>query len=155
MTTPEAGRDPATNHLDAGRLWAGGVATALVAALIAVVGVLIGRDALDLAMVEPPLLPVGDSFPVRYAVTAAVFALVATGLAQLLALTTPRPRSFFSWIVGLVTVVWTVLPLTQDGTAGGRLATALLDLVIGLAILSLTSSVMARSFRSATPPAQG
>jgi hypothetical protein len=155
MTTPRAGQDPATSHLDAGRLWAGGVATALVAALIAVVGVLIGRDALDLAMVEPPLLPVGDNFPVRYAVTAAVFALVATGLAQLLALTTPRPRSFFSWIVGLVTVVWTVLPLTQDGTAGGRIATAVLNLVIGLAVLSLTSSVMARSFRTGTPPAQG
>jgi hypothetical protein len=155
MTTPRTGQDPATNHLEAGRLWAGGVATALVAALIAVVGVLIGRDALDLPMVEPPLLPVGDSFPVQYAVTAAVFALVATGLAQVLALTTPRPRSFFSWIVGLVTVVWTVLPLTQDGTAGGRLATALLNLVIGLAVLSLTSSVMARSFRTGTPPAEG
>jgi hypothetical protein len=80
---------PVRPTVDAGRLWAGGVATAVVAALVALVGVLIGDGLLDVDMVEPPLLPIGDSFPVRYALTAAALALVATALAHLLVLTTP------------------------------------------------------------------
>src|SRR5690242_5267260 len=86
-------------------LWAGGAASAVVAALVAVVGVIICEDVLDLEMTPPPLLPIGESLLIRYAVTAAVLALAATGLAHVLALTTPRPEAFFSWIVGLATVV--------------------------------------------------
>ena len=129
----------------------------MVAALIALVGVLVGNAVLDLEMVDPPLLPIGDSFAVRYALTAAALALVATALAHLLALTTPRPRSFFSWIVGLATVVGVVLPFTTDGSVGGKLATATTDLVIGLCILSLLSSVLARTTRipGPTPPQGG
>jgi hypothetical protein len=78
-------------------------------------------------------------------VTAAVLALVATGIAHLLALTTPRPRSFFGWIVGLVTLVGVVLPFALDGTLAGQVATAVVDLVIGLCVLSLLSSVLART----------
>jgi len=143
---------PAPPTVDAGRLWAGGAATAVVAALVALVGVLIGDTVLDLDMVAPPLLPFGNSFALRYAVTAAALALVATGLAHLLALTTPRPRSFFGWIVGLVTLVGVVLPFTTDGSAGGKLATAGTNLVVGLCILSLLSSVLARTTRIPGPP---
>jgi len=133
--------------VDAGRLWAGGAATAVVAALIAIVGVLIGEGVLDVEMVRPPLLPVGDSFWVQYACTAAVLALVATALAHLLATTTPRPRAFFGWVVGLATVVGMVLPFTVEGTLAGRLVTAILNLVIGVSILSLLSSVVSRTLR--------
>jgi hypothetical protein len=133
-------------QVDARRLWAGGLATAVVAALVALVGVLLAQGALDIAMVRPPLIPVPGSFALRYAVTAAVLALLATALAHLLLATTPRPRSF-SWIVGLATVVGVVLPFTLDGTTAGRLTTAVVDLVVGLAVLSLLSSVMARSLR--------
>jgi hypothetical protein len=66
--------------VDAGPLWAGGVATAVVAGLVALVGVLVMEGMLDIAMVRPPLIPVGDSFVVRYTVTAAVMALAATAL---------------------------------------------------------------------------
>ena len=146
---PAPGRTPPA--VDAARLWAGGAATALVAGLVAMVGVLIGEGVFDLAMVEPPLLPVGDSFAVRYAVTAALLALVATAVAHLLAISTPRPRAFFSWLVGLVTLAGVVLPFALDGTLGGRLATALLNLVIGLSVLSLLSSVLARTMRRRGP----
>ena len=70
--------------------------------------------------------------------------MVATALAHVLALTTPRPRAFFSWIVGLVTVVGVVLPFASDGSLAGKLATALVDLVIGLC-KELLSSVLART----------
>jgi hypothetical protein len=131
--------------VDGGRLWAGGVATALVAALVALVGVLVSQNVFDVVMVRPPLIPIGTSFAVRYAITAAVLAIIATALGHLLALTTPRPRAFFTWIVGLATLVGVVLPFGLTGTTAGRLATAGVDLIIGLAVLSLLNSVLART----------
>jgi hypothetical protein len=155
--TANPGPAPSAAHptVDAGRLWAGGAATAVVAALVALVGVLIGESALDLDMVEPPLLPIGDSFALRYAITAACLALVATGLAHLLAVSTPRPRSFFFWIVGLATVVGVVLPFTADGTLGGKLATAAVNLVLGLCILNLLSAVLRRTTQLPRPAPPG
>jgi hypothetical protein len=144
--------------VDAGRLWAGGAATAVVAALIALVGVLIVEGLFDVEMVHPPLLPIGDSFWLQYACTAALLAIVATALAHLLATTTPRPRAFFGWVVGLATVVGVVLPFTEDGTLAGQVSTALVNLVIGVSILSLLSSVVSRTLvwppGPAGPPGQ-
>ena len=140
-----------SSSVDAPRLWAGGAATAVVAALVALVGVLVSEGLLDIAMVRPPLIPIGNSFGASYAVTAAVLALLATALAHLLVVATPRPRSFFSWIVGLITVVGVVLPFTLEGTTSGRVATAVVDLLIGLAVLSLLRSVMARTVRFPAP----
>ena len=140
-----------SSAVDSARLWAGGAATAVVAALVALVGVLAWEEMLGVDMVRPPLIPVGDSFGLRYAVTAAVLALVATALAHLLVVTTPRPRSFFSWIVGLATLVGVVLPFTLEGSGTGRVATAVTDLLIGVAVLSLLTSVMARTVRVPGP----
>ena len=139
------------HSIDAPRLWAGGAATAVVAALVALVGVLVSEGLLNIAMVRPPLIPIGTSFGASYAITAAVIALVATALAHLLVVATPRPRSFFSWIVGLATVVGVVVPLALDGTLGGRLATAFTDFLIGVVILTLLRSVMTRTVRFPAP----
>ena len=155
MTASPGPPPPARSTVDPRRLWAGGAATAVVAALVALVGVLIGDAVLDLDMVEPPLLPIGDAFVVRYAVTAACLALVATALAHLLSVTTPRPRAFFSWIVLLATLVGVVLPFAMDGTLGGKLATSFVNLVIGLCILSLLSSVLRRTTRIPRPAPPG
>jgi hypothetical protein len=91
--------------IDSRRLWAGGAATAGVAALVAAIGVLLCSSVFDIKLVQPPLLlTITNSLAVNYAVTAFVAALVATGLAHLLSATTPRPRAFFNRIVGLATV---------------------------------------------------
>jgi hypothetical protein len=121
------------------------VATAFVAALAAAVGVLICREVLDVRLVEPPLLGLTDSFPVNYAITAGALALAATGLAHLLSVTTPRPRVFFGWIVGLVTVAAMVLPFALEGSLKGKLCVALINMVIGLCITSLLSAVLSRT----------
>jgi hypothetical protein len=136
--------------VDAGRLWAGGAATALVAALVALAGVLIAEGVLDVTMVEPPLVPIGESFVVRYALTAALFALVATAIGHLFALSTPRPRAF-SWVVGLATATACVLPFAMEGTLAGRVSTPVVNLVIGCSVLSLLSSVLARTVRPRGP----
>jgi Family of unknown function (DUF6069) len=131
--------------IDAGRLWGGGVATAVVAALVAAVGVLICRDLLDVKLVEPPLLRITDSFPINYAITAAILALAATGLAHLLSLVTPRPRAFFNWIVGLITVATMVVPFALEGSRQGKICAAVINMVIGICIASLLSAVLSRT----------
>jgi hypothetical protein len=124
------------------------MATAVVSAMAAVVGVLVAEGLFDVDMVQPPLIPVGNSLGIRYAVTAAALSVVATALAHLLLMTTPRPRTFFSWIVGLATTAGVVLPFALDGTTAGRLTTACVNLVIGLSVLSLLRSVMVRTTRT-------
>ena len=118
MGTPAPPSSGPSRIVNVRALWAGGAASAVVAALVAVVGVLICEGVLKLEMAPPPLLPIGRSLSVQYAVTSAVLALAATGLAHVLALTTPRPESFFSWIVGLATVVGVAVPLGSSGVLG-------------------------------------
>jgi len=131
--------------IDAPRLWGGGLATAVVAALAALVGVLVCRDLLDVKIVEPPLLRLTNSFALNYAITAFVVALLATGLAHLLSVITPRPRAFFGWIVALVTVATMVLPFALGGSLEGKVCAAVINLVIGLCIASLLSGVLSRT----------
>ena len=98
--------------VDAARLWTGGLATAVVAALIAVVGVVIARGLFDVPVLAPEREGVlGDSTTVRLAVLAAAAALVATGLMHLLLLSTPRPFRFFTWIVSLLTLLAVLGPV--------------------------------------------
>ncbi len=144
---PVPAERPPRPTVDAARLWAGGVATAIVAALLALVGVLIWEEVLDVVMVRPPRLEISESFAFQYAVTAAILALAATGLAHLLVIAAPRPLSFFAWIMALATIVGFAIPYTLDGTTEGQVATSLTNLVIGLCILSLVYAVVNRTTR--------
>lgn len=138
--------------IDGGRLWAGGVATAVVAGLAAVVGVVIVEGILDINMVSPRfLIDASDTFALNYALTAAAGAIVATGLAHLLVFTTPRPRAFFAWIVALATAVAVALPFAQNADLDAQVATAAVNLVIGISIMTLISSVVGRTVVSAEP----
>ena len=86
--------------VDAGRLWTGGVATALVAALVAMVGVLIARGLFEVPVLAPTEEgTLGNASTFRLAAFAALAALLATGLLHLLLLSTPQPRRFFTWII--------------------------------------------------------
>ena len=132
-------------QLDAKRLWAGGVATALVAALVALVVLLIETIGFDVVPVAPSWL-VGDgedwTLATRFAVTAAVSALVATALLHLLVATTPRPRAFFGWIVTLVTAAAAVTPFAIDAEQSRQFATAAAVVAVGIVVGSLLSAVL-------------
>ena len=148
MSTSGLPQSPASGgtSVRAGRLWAGGVATACVAGLVAAVGVLLFGSVLDVELVRPPLLltPSG-SFAFNYALTAFVAALLATGVAHLLVVTTPRPRLFFGWIVGLATVAAMVVPFAADASTAAKVGTAAINLAVGIAIASLLTGVLSRT----------
>ncbi|SDK55715.1 hypothetical protein SAMN05428985_104488 [Nocardioides sp. YR527] len=136
---PTARLKPTVN---AGRLWAGGAAAAVVAALLAVAGIVIARGIFDIPILAPEGDGVwGDASTWWYAVWAAVAGLLATAVAHVLLLTTPQPRTFFGWIVGLATVIAALWPFTSDAGLDTKLVTMLINLVIGIAIGSLVSNV--------------
>ena len=134
-------------RVDAARLWTGGLVTALVAALVAVVGVLIARGLFDVPVLAPTGEgALGNASTARLAILAAVAALLATGLMHLLLLSAPRPFRFFTWIISLLTLVAVLAPFMTDAELATKVATAAIVLVIGVAIGSLVSG----SARSAT-----
>jgi hypothetical protein len=134
--------------VDAAKLWAGGAATACVAALVAVVGVLICSGVLDVRLVRPALLlNITDSFALDYAITAVVLTMIATALAHVLLLSTPRPRMFFTWIIVLATVAGAAAPFAIGSETPSQVATACINAALGICVLSLLKSVMARTVR--------
>lgn len=137
-------------RLNARRLWAGGTATAIVAALIALVGVLIARGIFHVAVLSSDLSGTwGNANTAGYVLLAFCAGLVATALIQgLLLSSTPSPFTFFDWIIALLTVAMTVAPFAAGGGLAPKFATAATNLVIGIAIWSLTLSVARRSWNS-------
>ena len=128
--------------VDAGRLWTGGVATALVAALVALVGVLIARGLFDVPVLAPTEEgTLGDASTLRLAAFAAAAALLATGLLHLLLVSTPQPRRFFAWIVTLVTIAAAITPFLTGADLDEKVATSAITVAVGLAIGSLLSGV--------------
>ena len=127
--------------IDLRSLWTGGVATAVVAALVAIVGVLIVRGVFGI----PVIAPANTDGAVDYvgAIWLAVFAVVggllATALAHVLLLFAPRPMAFFGWIVGLITLAFAIRPYTVHVGSVVQFANAVLYLVIGIAIGALVS----------------
>jgi hypothetical protein len=135
------GGAPTRSTVDAPRLWAGGLATALVAGLIGLVGILVVRVMFDIAAYAPSSAgALGDSTTtVALCVGAALAALVATGLVQLLLISTPQPLAYFGWIVGLATATAVLLPVLTGGLGAAPIAEAVIHLVIGVAVGSLVT----------------
>ena len=153
---PRNGDTPPRPKVDAGQLWPGGVATAIVAALVALVGILVCRWLFSIPLLSPRQDGAyGDAHTTGYVLAAAVAALIATGILYLLLLSTPRPMTFFTWIVALATIVMVLFPFSTGAPLSQKVATAGVDLVIGFAIGSLFNGVGARSIRRRTSAGGG
>lgn len=118
------------------------MAAAVVAALIVVVGVMISNRLLGIRVLTPDgTSAYGSTATTGYAISAAVAALIATLLLYVLMLSTPEPTKFFGWIAGLFTVIITILPFMHSADLIKQVATAAINLVIGIAIFSLLASI--------------
>jgi hypothetical protein len=157
MTIPMRNEEPIPEptgprrRMDVGQLWSGGAATAVVAALIALVGILVCRWLFNIPILAPRREGAwGDASTAGYCLSAAAIAIVATAIMHLLLIATPRPTVFFDWILGLATVVAVVFPFSTTAPMSQKFATAVVNLVLGIAITTLISSVAARAVRRVT-----
>lgn len=129
-------------RVDVRRLWAGGVATALVAALVALIALMVARGIFGIPVLAPSEAGlVGDATTIGLVTLGALGALLGTALMNLLLLTTPQPRIFFAAIAGLATLAFALLPFTAGAELATKFATALVYLLTGAVIIALISSV--------------
>lgn len=151
---PEGSHRRVGVRVDARRLWSGGGASAVVAGLVALVGVLVSRWVFDVPVLAPHRDGAyGDVHTTGLVLASAAAALVATGLVHLLMLSTPRPLMFFGWIVALVTTLVVVFPFSTTAPMDAKIATAVVDLAIGVVTGALVGGAAARStVRTTLPP---
>src|SRR5271165_5259349 len=129
---PSERRSSSSRTVDARQLWSGGAATAVVAALIALVGILVCRWLFNIPILAPRQDGAwGDASTAWYAIAAAAAALVATAIMHLLLIATPRPQMFFAWIIGLATVIAVVYPFSTTAPLSQKVATAVINLTLG------------------------
>jgi len=129
-----------------------------VAALIALVGILVARWALGIPILAPTSDGAwGNAHTGEYVLLAALVALIAAGVLYLLELGAPAPRVFFGWMVGLATLAAVVYPFSTNAPLEQKAATAIVNLILGVAIASLLSAVSARAIRvsRSVPPTYG
>jgi hypothetical protein len=87
-----------------------------------------------------------------YALAAAILTLIAAGILQLLSIVVPRPTWYFGWLVGVATLIGTLAPMTLDVDFNSKVATASMDLVMGIvvSVLITTTARNARTYRRST-----
>lgn len=143
---PAPRREPIFNPV---RLWTGGVVTALIAALLAVVGFLIVGNVMGQTILG--VKPNGDPFNpsmIGYAFAGVVASLLATAVMHLLLVGTPRPLFYFGWIGALCTAILVLIPLGVHQREGGWLTvlpTAVINLIGGIAITAIVRGTAAAS----------
>jgi Family of unknown function (DUF6069) len=138
--------------VDVGRLWTGGLLAGVVAAGVAVVGLLVVRGILDIPVLIERDGALIDASTWYYAAAAFLAAMAATGLLHLLLLQAPQPYRFFGWIVGIAVVIAVLVPYATDAELRSKVATSVINLVIGLCIGSVVSGLGHSSARVLDEP---
>jgi hypothetical protein len=129
-------------RIDAKKLWTGGIMAGIVAAGVAIVGLLIARGIFDLRIfVRGEGGGVVNASTWWYALVSFGAAILATGLLHLLLLSAPGPFRFFGWIVGLAVAIAVIVPFTTSAQLSNKVGTAAINLAIGIAVYSIVSGV--------------
>lgn len=128
--------------VDPAVLCAGTLATALVAGLLSIVGVVVTQAVPAVHLIAPEGGGrYSETTALRLTAAAVVAALGAAVLMHLLLLLTPRPFVFFWCIAALMTMTVTLWPFTTGAPASAKAATALVHSAIGLSVAGLTAMV--------------
>jgi uncharacterized membrane protein len=140
----QAPAQPTTGpQIDVTRLWVGGLLAGVVAAGVAIVGLLIARGIFDIRVFVPGrdnALFTPSSW--WYAGAALMAGVLATGLLYLLLVArAPAPFAFFSWILGLAIAIAVIVPFTTNAELESQVATAAINLAIGITLMSILQTV--------------
>lgn len=133
--------------LDQGRYWVGSVLTAGVAALAGTIGIVIAQDLLKMPLSLASLGMSGAGMGL-YGMLAALLALLAAGLFDGMLAFAPRPVVYYSWLTSLLVVLAVLMPFTAGAAFGAQVALALINLVVGVAIVTLVPVAASNARRS-------
>ncbi len=139
---PAGHQAPPGGTVEAATLWAGAVATTLVAGLVSIVGVVATQTLPNVHVIAPS--GGGDYVEAtawRLTAATVIATLAAALLMHLLLLLNPRPLLFFQCVTLLMTATVTLWPFTTDAALSSKTATALVYLSVGVSIATLTATV--------------
>jgi hypothetical protein len=130
-----------TSNYDAGidqvRYWVGAAITAVVAALVGVVGLIVAHGIVHVPVMfgsGHALTPVNATL---YGLVAAAIALGAAGLFDGMLHVAPRPVAYYSWLIALLTILAALLPFTTTAVIGSQIAVSAMNLGVGLIVMIL------------------
>lgn len=126
-----------TQRFDVRRYWVGSALTAVVAAMIGLIGMIIGKDILTRAVPIHDLAGLGAVGIGAYTASVAVIAVVAAVLYAVIARLAPQPGHYFGWIGSLGVVLAVVLPFTLPLALLSQTVFAIINLAVGAAIVAL------------------
>lgn len=152
-------RQPPSDKLDinAGRLWGGGVAAAVIGAVVALVALWAATGVFDVTVAVPDSpgsdvykeLGAGPTLLVGFAA-----GIIATAVLHGLLLVAPRPLLFFQWLSLVVIAAAAIYPFTLNAPIpderASEIALAVIHVVTGVAIVSLLSGIVPRVTRLAS-----
>jgi hypothetical protein len=121
-------------RLDQVRYWVGASITAVLAALVSMIALIVAQGIVNVPMV----LGSHSVHAGIYAVSAAGIALLAAALYDGMLHVAPRPLTYYSWLGAIVTALAALLPFT-DHAAGlhAQIALAVTNFAVGAAITLL------------------
>ncbi len=143
---------PATvtaSRVDQSRYWVGAALTAVVTAIAGVIGMIIAHDIVHV----PVLFGSGATqIPVHtaaYGLFVAVIVFAAAALYNGLLHICPRPTTYYSWLIAMLTALTVLLPFTSTAALNSQIAFGAMNLMVGLIVLLLVpmAAVNARSER--------
>jgi hypothetical protein len=140
-TTPPA----AGPKLDQVRYWVGAGITAVITALVSLVGLVIAQGILRV----PVDIGSNPVHAAAYGLCAAGIALLGAALFDGMLHIAPRPLTYYSWLAAIVTVLAGLLPFTGSAGLHSQIALSITNVCVGI-IVTLLVPVAASNARRTT-----
>jgi hypothetical protein len=138
---PEARAVQSRSSYDAGidqvRFWVGSAITAVVAALVGVVGLIVAHGIIHVPVMFGSGTALSPLNATMYGLAAAGIALGAAGLFDGMLHVAPRPVTYYSWLIALITVLAALLPFTTTATLHSQLVLGAMNAAVGVIIMIL------------------
>lgn len=135
--------------MDQIRYWTGAALTAVVAALVGGIGMVIAHGIVKVPVVFDQAGVQTSVSALSYGLIAVAIVLISAAVYDAMLYLAPRPLIFYTWIAGLVTALATLVPFTSGVGHSSQIALAAINLAVGLTAMILVpvSAENARSTR--------
>jgi hypothetical protein len=146
IQTAPAAPASAGPRIDQVRYWVGAGITAVIAALVSLIALVVAQGIVHV----PVVLGDNSVHAAVYGVSAAGIALLAAALFDGMLQVAPRPLTYYSWLGGIVTVLATLLPFTSTAGLHSQIALALTNFAVGTVITLLVPVAASNARRRTT-----
>ena len=147
-TAPASAAATPDVRIDQIRYWVGAGITAVLAALVSLIALVIAQGIVHV----PVVLGSNSVHAAVYGIAAAGIALLAAGLFDAMLQVAPRPLTYYSWLAAIITALATLLPFTANVGLHSQIALATTNFAVGV-VITLLVPIAASNARRRSPAA--